>query len=435
MKMKLICIALIALTLSACENSRGDGDTFETTPPALTEPFTEDTSYPLPKPEPEPVQAIELALFDPFYGKAQPYEEDKAVRAEMLAAAEKLADARAFLFAEPTAFYGKSKYAPNYSESENPNIYADINNPLEVNEKEEYTYCRVNPEIAETEEELFGYLRSCFTEAYISDEDLYSMLFETDEYGNIPEYKTIDGCLCMRQQYMGVMPELCFDKTAALSYDGTAAELAIYGSGPAYPPYMFFVNILKSDEYGWRLDGIEDKFYNETEAQLLYNGITLKSETLNSILGGGNTPENAETITVDGETYTQTGLDMTVGEMREFFADMFREDGLAKRYIDGVYAERDGVLYRRDGAPVWYLPELKLDAFNGMDSWGGDGSERQISIRQEFYDSVKDETFSAKIEMACGFASFYNEAEDKWDYEYYYLYVESPLPIRQIERN
>ena len=31
-----------------------------------------------------------------------------------------------------------------------------------------------------------------------------------------------------------------------------------------------------------------------------------------------------------------------------------------RKYIDEVYAEKDGVLYRKASAPEWYLPEIKI---------------------------------------------------------------------------
>lgn len=426
MKKKLLCIALAALMLSACEEAHKDGDPSETTELTLIESLTEDTSEPLP--EPEPPQTIEFALFDPFYGKAKLYENDETLQSEMQAAAEKISDALCFLSADFTGFYQKSKYFYNY---------ADTENPLETSAVEEYSYCPLNTEIAQTEEELFGYLRGCFTENYVSDEEMKSWLFETDEYGNVPEYKTIDGTLCMREQYMGVGTTPYFDQTSVLSYDGKAAELAVYGTTAAYPPRMVFMNIVNSEEYGWRLDSIEYKDYNEMEAAVMYNGITLRADTLNKILGGGNPPENAAVTTIDGETYTQTDLDMTIDEMREFVADMFENEGLAEIYVDNVYAEQEGelgrVLFRRDSAWRRYAPELRLDPFYGLDSTGGGDGEFVFSCKQEFYDSVKDESFFSTISMICGQTSSYNEAEEKWEYEYHYLHITSDLPIRTYE--
>lgn len=418
MKKKMICIALTVLLLTACENQHMDGYNSETTPLTLTESFTEDISEPT-QTESEPMQTIEFALFDPFYGKAQQYKDDQTVQSEMTEAAEKLCDAMVFLDADIYGFYYKSKYYSNC---------ADLENPLEEDPQGDYSFCPLNPEIAADENELFGFLRGCFTENYISDSDLQSKLFENEE-PYVPGYKTIDGTLCMLCTYMGMSPIWHFDRTTVLSYDGTTAEIAVYA--PYDPAKMAFMTLERAEKYGWRLDSFEDKDYCPQEASILYNAIVIKTETLNRILGGGNTPENAETIGIDGAQYTETDLDMTIAEMEEFFAGMFDNDGNSLTYIDGIYIEQDGVLYRRKDAPKWYLPELKLDAFTRIPEAGGIDGDWTFSCEQEFYDSVKDESFTRSITMLCGIdTSSYNEDTSVYE-NYYYLHITSPLPIRE----
>lgn len=434
MNKKLLCTALAALMLTACsgEASRKDG---EENGENLTESFTEEEQMPLPESGEDSRDTIELALFDPFSSSTKRYDGDEALQDEMRAAAEKISDARGFLYANSTAFYRNSKYY---------NSYADTENPLETNELEEYEYYPLNREIAATEDELARYIRSCFTENYISDDELTATLFERDEYGNAPEYKTIDGTLCMRRQYMGVMAELHFDRLICInSYDGESAQVVFYGEGIDYPQY-FYMDIVKSEEYGWRLDGIEQKSYYENEARLLYNAVTLRTDTLNKILGGGDTPENPLTYYDSGELYTETNLDMTMEEMREFFADTFREKTLdyneevfeavdgsdlrqdyTEKYINDVYIEQDGVLYRRDSAEKWYLPELRVDPFSGIKySGGGYAVDSYFICEQDFYDAERDETFSEDISI-----TYSSEYLDSGEYEYYTLYIASELPI------
>lgn len=435
MNKKLLCTALAALMLTACESDgiRRDG---EKNGENLTESFTEEQQMPLPESGEVIRDTIELALFDPFYDEVQPYKDNETVQDEIRAAAEKISDARGFLYANPTAFYRNSKYYDSY---------ADTEAPLEANESEEYWYYPLNREIAATEDELARYIRSCFTENYISDDDMRATLFERDENGNVPEYKTIDGTLCMRQQYMGVMAELHFDRLIRInSYDGESAQVVFYGEGIDYPQY-FYMDIVKSEEYGWRLDGIEQKSYYDNEARLLYNAVTLRTDMLNKILGGGDTPENPLTYYDNGELYTETDLDMTLSEMREFFADTFREKTLeynentfeaadgsdlrqnyTEKYIDEVYIERDGVLCRRDSAEKWYLPELRVDPFSGIKMSGGGGisPEAYFLCEQDFYDAERDKTFSEDI-----FITYSNEYLDNGEYEYYTLYIASELPV------
>lgn len=421
MKKKMICIVLTALLLTACNDRNTDGNVSETTSLTLTESITEDTEL---LEQSEPLQTIEFAIFDPFGGRAEKYKDD--IRKEMMEASEKVCDAMVFLDADVYGFYEKSKYYSGCTDTENP---------LEEDPMGDYRFCPLNTDIAADEDGLYNLLRGCFTENYISDSDLYSRLFENEE-PYVPKYKTIDGTLCMIETYMGMSPIWHFDETTTLFYDGTTAEIAVYA--PYDPAKMAFINMERSEEYGWRLDSFEEKDYCPQEANILYNALVMKTDTLNRILYGGNTPENAKTIEIDGVPYTETDLDMTVEEMTDFFAGMFEEDEEGREYnrmayIDAVFAERDGVLYRRNDKPRRYMPELKLSAFTQIPSAGGIDGEWTFSCTQEFYDSVKDESFSKHISMLCGIdTSSYNEAAHVYE-RYYYLHIDSQLPIREYE--
>lgn len=418
---KIICAALAALLLTACEKRSTDGNASETTPLALTESLTEENPAPE---QTEPLQTIEFAVFDPFGGRAKKYKDD--IQKEMKEAAEKVCDAMTILEGNTYGFYEKSKYFSDF---------ADLENPLEEDPMGDYSFCPLNTEIAADEEELFSLTRGFFTENYLSDGELRSALFENEE-PYLPNYKTIDGTLCVLETYRGMTPIWYFDETTVLSYDGTAAEIAVYA--PYDPAKMAFINLERSEEYGWRLDSFEAKDYCPQEAEILYNAIALKTETLNKILYGGNAPENAKTIEIDGTRYTETDLDMTVEEMTEFFEGMFEADEQGREYnrmayIDAVYAEQDGVLYRRDDKPRRYMPELKLSAFTQIPSAGGIDGNWTFSCEQEFYDSVKDESFTKHISMLCGIdTSSYNENTHVFE-RYYYLHIDSQLPIREYE--
>ncbi|MDE6710604.1 MAG: hypothetical protein K2J76_08955 [Oscillospiraceae bacterium] len=430
MNKKIICLCLAALTLSACNDNQIDGDVSETTSLTLTESLTEEIPEPEP-PEPEPMEVMEFAMFDPFYEQNQLYKDDTAVQEEMLAASEKLCDGLVLLDGG-YGFYAKSKYYSNF---------ADLDDPLEKDPMGDYTFCPLNTEIAASEDELFTFMRGFFTEEYLSDDELRSNLFES-EAPYVPNYKTVDGTLCVLDTYKGMTPIWRFDQTTVMSYDGTSAEIAVYA--PFDPAKMAFINMKKSEEYGWRLDGVEYTDYCPREASIMYNGIILKTETLNKILYGGNTPENAKTIEIDGEQYTETDSDMTFAEIQKFFAETFEADLYNREigdkiiniepnrtaYVDGVYAEQDGVLYRRNDAPRHYMPEMRLNAFVTLPSTGGDPGDWGFTCEQEFYDSVKDETFSQTISIHCLCnPDSYNTETGDYD-EYYRIYIEK-LPIRE----
>ena len=367
-----------------------------------------------------------FAVYDPF---ADAVKVENPVRNELAEAVEKLSDARGFLYATPSCFYEKSKYYPY--------LYSDDKEILEEDKEIECQYFPMNVDFAKTEEELVQYMRSCFTEDFISDEELKKTLFESDNFYVAAAYKTIDGTLCMRHQYLGVSPYMQFDKFSLLEYDGNSAKIAAYGTSVAYPPSMTFMDIVKSEEYGWRVYGMETKEFWQNEADVLYNGITLRTETINKILGGGNAPENAKTIEINGETYTQTDLDMTLPEMLGFFEEMFSGKSYTKTYIAEVYAERDGVLYRKNSAPRWYLPEMQLDPCYGIEHESGpsgNGNESELTCEQEFYDSVTGESFTKKIRVVfSGEYLGYNEEERRQEFEYGYIHITSELPIKELE--
>lgn len=420
MKKKIICIALAAFLLSACNKNNSEEKMSETTSLTLTESFTAE----IPEPEPpEPMEVMEFALYDPFSEQNKLYKDNTDVQTEMLAASEKLCDGLTLLNGYTYGFYEKSKYNSNF---------ADLENPLEKDLMGDYTYCPLNADIAADEEELFNFMRGFFTEEYLSDDELRSKLFES-EPPYVPTYKTVDGTLCVQDTYFGMIPIWEFDKATVVSYDGTSAEIAV--PAPFDPVKMAFINMKKSDEYGWRVDGFESTDYCPKQAAEMYNGIVLKTETLNKILYGGNTPENAKTIEVDGDWYTETDLDMTVAEMQEFFGEMFEANALgweSKRitYVDDVFTERDGVLYRRDDKPRRYAPEMRLSAFVTLPSIGGSPGDGGFSCEQEFYDSVKDETFSLTVSIRIIYdPDSWNEETGIYD-KYYHIYIDG-LPIRE----
>lgn len=420
-KFTLFGIILSAAMLTSCKEYR-EGDVTsvpdETTSLTLTVSLTEA----VPPPEPVP-QLIEFAVYDPFTDVVKT---DSSTRKELAEAVEKLSDGRAFLYAGTSMFYKKSKYVA---------AYGDTSNYLERNKEYEYDYCPLNPDIAQTEEELVQYIRSCFTENYISDEELHKTLFESENVNVAPAYKTIDGTLCIRLQYTGVAPDIDFEKFSVLSYDGNSARVAAFGETAAYPPTMTFIDMVKSEEYGWRLDGMEMKNFYPDEAEVMYNAVVLRTDTLNKILGGGSVPQNAKITEIDGETYTQTDLDMTIAEIYSFFEETFNSDYCAKTYVTGIYAERDGILYRRDSAPRWYLPEMRLEPCSDTFMSGGNyDDEMELTCEQEFYDSITGESLTRNVRVVYGCEYLgYNTEERRNEYEYKYIHVTSELPIRELD--
>lgn len=434
MNKKLLYIPIAALMLTACANENTTPEvttavsaetTVPVTEPTLTESITEEeTAEKIPE-----NHEVVIAVYNPFADAAKI--DDEAFE-EIADAVEKISDGRAILYCN--FFHDTSKYVTSY---------ADHETVLEQSDEYDYEFCPLNPEIAATEDELHELMRGTFTENYISDEEIDNLLFAPSDYDNQPFYKTIDGVLCIKEQYTGVITAIDFEKVYVAELDGGTATAVAYGLPPAYPPVEFTMQLVKSDKYGWRLDSVETKEYWQDEATILYNAISLREDTLNAILGGGNTPENAAVITVDGENYTETDLGMSISEMHDFFSKTFREyifksdqtDGASLRgryietYIDKVYLEQDGTLYRRDSAPEWYLPEYLLDPYEMMGTIGGYEIDSLIECSQPFYDHVKETDVRAKIVVV--YEDDHESEMEKSDY----IYIASDLPIRKVEQS
>lgn len=424
-KFTLFGIVLCAVMLTSCKEQR-EGDVTkipeETTSLTLTVSLTEEA----PPPEPEP-QAIELALYDPF---ANTVKIDDTVKKELLDSAEYIERARQLLCADWKIY-----------DSED---YTDLEKVLEIPENSDFEYKPfINADIARNEEELSEYLRGYFTENYLSDEDMYKYLFtgETSLFGYQP-YKTIDGQLCVRSGYDGVMTKIDTDELWVTSYNENYINFVMTAHDVAYPPSHAFIGFEKSEQYGWRLDSLEFKGYDESFIRI-YKTAAEKYDTLNKILSG-EVPENAAEFTDNGIRYVQTDLDMSVAEMKEFFENTFRPmavtidnrrskllEPYTEKYIDSVYLEREGVLYRAADAPRWYIPEDEFDPYNGYISASmGNGGRGDYIIREKFYDEATNIHFTDKIAISCDYSWSETENGDI-EYKYYGIYIASELPIRE----
>ena len=193
----------------------------------------------------------------------------------------------------------------------------------------------------------------------------------------------IDGYLCARNQYTGVITKPDPDEFYIISYDGSSAKIIAIGHDVADPSYMT-MELINSDEYGWRLDSIESEFFDPEPNNTAFTALSAKRDTLNIILSGGNT-DKTKNIEISGEIYIPTDIDMSISQMTMFFADMFGKDKIIieekdldyyqkkqgalrseyiRKYITDVYAEKDGVIYRKLSAPEYYLPEVIIDPYS-----------------------------------------------------------------------
>ena len=425
MNKKITAAVLSVLLLTACRVEEREGqitgttsETTVTTPLTLTEIVTEEIPF---IPEEEKQEIIELAVFNPFEDSVNG---DENMSSEIEESLRIISDSRALFFARTFLYHLSTT-----------DDYINKENILEVNETEEYSYKEIL--FADNEEELFDYFRAVFTENYMSDEDIRAELFDEQTYGyaDLPtaNYKTIDGVLCMRHKYLGVSPVIAYDDYVITYCDENRAEVIADAEGVSDDPEMFFLSLEWSEEYGWRLDNLEYKPCYMDEATLMYNAVTLRRDTLNAILGGGTQPENPRTAVIDGAEYTETEVGISLVEMQEFFEKTFYRnvmkcdeynnrsisdipllDEYMRKYINEVYAEIDGVLYRRNDAPKWYLPELKIDVMKYFDE-------------QTYIDNGEEIAGEALIwEMS----QWNHETNEQ---EYTELKIASELPIKPLE--
>ncbi|MBQ8786189.1 MAG: hypothetical protein IJZ61_00980 [Oscillospiraceae bacterium] len=370
---KITAIALSVLLLTACHaeerkqqvTGTTPTETTVTTPLTLTEIITEEVF-----PEPEDNGIIELAVYNPFTDCVKV---DDSTREELTEAMKKILDGMAFYGAHVNTgqFYIGSEYEDNF---------ADTDIVMETEPRNGFVYSPLNPEIAETEEELIEYFRSVFTEKWIGEnyeENLREIIFNE----GLRDYKTIDGTLCVLVSPDSALKRDDLEKMIILDYDGTTAKIAMestaYNTG-ATANVRFFSNwtITKCEEYGWRLDSTGSFYYYELRMNLLHT-LLLNCNKINDVLSGKT--DKSVTAVIDGEEYYLSEADMSIKEMTEFFTDIFHTKSLAEennygrgtntellrdeyieKYINAVYAESDGALYRKASAPEWYLPEIKI---------------------------------------------------------------------------
>ena len=316
------------------------------------ENIPEETKIPLP----ETTQITEISENDPheydffaiYSDKPKPTEQQSA---EIVDSLGKIFDACGFLYGQ---FPESSDYYDNF---------ADIENPIHEEKVWDYTYYYypINTDYAADEDELTGNIRAALSENFISGDELYNELFvSSDGTEIVPKYQTIDGTLCMRTFGSPIPMPASYENIKILDCDGKTAEAIIFSEKEREEDY--YISLEYSEEYGWRASRIES--CDLDEADIFYNLLYVKTDIINMILDGGATPPSPREITVDGKEFAETDITMSISDMKEIFADTFCTgiyNSYSKQYIDDVYYEESGIIYRDKNADKYYIPEIIID--------------------------------------------------------------------------
>lgn len=364
MKIKKLAAALSALMLTSCAaNTRGEY--YETVPGA------ESVTVSLTEPEPEPAPDItepdwlDVGLFLPVVnsGKKDAELEDKL---------------RPYL---KKILLGESLLHISYY----VNYEAGI--PYETEPEYPDKWARLDRDFVSDKAQLLNYFRTVYTDNYMDRVNLSDGGFD-GLFGSESMFKEEDGGVWRRIPWgaKGVTG-YCIDDFRVLSYDGAVAELGmryIHDYGYGYEK----IYLRHDDGCGWRLDRKGDNYYARFHApEPMSLGSVPRPETasLESKLSSrsGIGPEfvftyfneilENECIEYNGKKYCQTKYYFPVQKMREAFADFICEykwewsdkaenfvrtdepllSVCTEKYIDGVFIEFNGILYRRADAPAY----------------------------------------------------------------------------------
>lgn len=254
-----------------------------------------------------------------------------------------------------------------------------------------YTRTRIRGEFGTNKEQLLNFFGTVYTDDYINsiceNTSLEEELFGAEAGEDALFVEREDGVY--RQVMMGTKGMKGYDFTDfdVRFFDGKTAEVGVpydheYGGG-----YEIF--FLRHDEgRGWRLDSRGKNYSVRTHAPVpmeTYTGNTPRPEIAKLDMGAGKTvglefvfEYFSETVGEDfternGVKYYRVKNNFPIEDMRKIFSARISEykwewndeaedflmtdepllQPCIDKYINEVYAEFDGVLYRREDAPVY----------------------------------------------------------------------------------
>lgn len=374
---------LSVLLLSSCgAEARGDYREVYRGTESITESLTE--------PEPEPQEfyfeeETDMAIFLPILKREK---RDTVLEDRLRPYVKKIICADALLrYAEMNNYHGDEIF--DFGDAEEHKF---VSNSLR-------TYTKIREEFGRNKEQLLNFFSTVYTDDYINS-ICKDTAFEEGLFG-IYEGETLfeereDGVY--RQVVMGEKGMIGYDYTDfdVRSFDGKTAEIGFpyrHGYGCGYE--IFY---LRHDEgRGWRLDSKGKNYWVRTHAprpmEVYTDGSSIRTETARLDMGAGIVPNigfvfahfnetSEEYIEYGGEKYYRVKNYFSIENMWKIFTEGIDEykwewDAEAEdfvrtdepllqpcldKYINEVFIESEGVLYRRENAPVY---EIDYPDYNG----------------------------------------------------------------------
>lgn len=370
MKLKKLAVFISAVMLTAC-GAEMHGEYYE------TEKETESMIVSLTEPEPEPEPPVqvwrELGLFLPIVDK---YKENTELEDKFKPCMEKI------IMGEALLHYAEM-FPDNIPYSEEliyPNEWAALDNSF-----------------AENKEQLLSFFDAVYTDNY--KKGLYKNLFGEELFSGgtntgKPLFKEENGTVYRRIVWGAKGIKLYDTDFRVHSCNEKTAEIGICYKDDLGYGYEIF-NLQCDDGQGWRLDskgadykadicganmdlgsvpraetvGREDKFHEEAIGPEFV--FTRFNETI-----------EGEYIEYNGEKYCQVRNYYPIEKMRKAFENYISEykwewsdeaedfvptdepllQPCIEKYIYDVYAEFSGMLYRKEGAPVYEIDSAEYDS-------------------------------------------------------------------------
>lgn len=236
----------------------------------------------------------------------------------------------------------------------------------------ELKYYAVLPEFATDKESLLAYFNRFYTESYI--ENMVYPLEKTLFDSKPSLFIMVDNRLGVADGMVGATSYYAEETLEILQIENENTVTAALESVDVGGCRMLHnMTLIKSPEYGWRLDSSEEK--SLYESQVLCSFLMANKERIDEIFAGAPAVlknGHKTQILQNGVPYEEIERHWSVEDMKKFLREMFAPEIAEKyieRYVRRTYMEKDGHLYRAVNAPKKVLPEFAPESYKQF-LWG-----------------------------------------------------------------